>query len=61
VANDVSAEKGVMGGDRNEAILITGEGIESWPPMPKEDVAMELMRRAAAFLGEERGKLAAAE
>jgi phosphopantothenoylcysteine decarboxylase/phosphopantothenate--cysteine ligase len=53
VANDVSAEKGVMGGNDNEVLLITGSGAESWPHMPKEAVAEELMQRAAAFL---RGK-----
>jgi phosphopantothenoylcysteine decarboxylase/phosphopantothenate--cysteine ligase len=53
VANDVSAEKGVMGGNDNEVLLITESGAESWPHMPKEAVAGELMQRAAAFL---RGK-----
>ncbi len=50
VANDVSPETGVMGGDRNTVHLITAEGIESWPDLPKEEVAMRLMRLAAAHL-----------
>ncbi len=62
VANDVSAEKGVMGGSENEVQLITAQGVESWPHMPKEAVGLELMQRAAAFLRERgRGQWAAAE
>jgi phosphopantothenoylcysteine decarboxylase / phosphopantothenate---cysteine ligase len=49
VANDVSAETGVMGGDDNQVHLVTGAGAESWPAMTKDGVATELMRRAAAF------------
>jgi phosphopantothenoylcysteine decarboxylase/phosphopantothenate--cysteine ligase len=52
VANDVSAEKGVMGGDENEVLLVTESGTESWPHMRKEAVAEELMKRAAAALRE---------
>jgi phosphopantothenoylcysteine decarboxylase/phosphopantothenate--cysteine ligase len=48
VANDVSAETGVMGGDNNQVHLVTRAGTESWPAMTKAGVAMELMRRAAA-------------
>ena len=60
VANDVSAEKGVMGGDRNQVLLISAKGTEDWPPMPKEQVAEELMQRAASFLREKGGKWATA-
>ncbi len=49
VANDVSAETGVMGGDDNQVHLVTKERVESWPAMTKDGVAMELMRRAAVF------------
>ena len=31
VANDVSAETGIMGGDENEIHLITAAGVEDWP------------------------------
>lgn len=55
VANDVSEDTGVMGGDRNHVHLITGNGVESWPEMSKEEVAMRLMRRAAAALTAEHG------
>lgn len=50
VANDVSTEKGVMGGSQNEIHLVTAGGIENWPLMQKEAVAEELMRRAAEAL-----------
>jgi phosphopantothenoylcysteine decarboxylase/phosphopantothenate--cysteine ligase len=56
VANDVSAEKGVMGGDRNEVLLISADGAEEWPPMAKDEVADKLMRKAAGFLREKGGK-----
>ena len=45
VANDVSAEHGVMGGDDNQVHLLTRSGVEPWPPMSKEAVAARLARR----------------
>ena len=45
VANDVSG--GVMGGDANRVHLITAEGVEDWPEMPKEEVARRLAARIA--------------
>lgn len=51
VANDVSPEGGVMGGDRNTVHLITGDGVESWTEMPKADVARRLAGRIARHLG----------
>ena len=50
VANDVSPETGIMGGDRNTVHLVTSGGVESWPEMDKERVAALLMARAAAYL-----------
>ena len=47
VANDVSAEGGVMGGAENEVALVTAEGIERWPRMPKGEVG----RRLVAWIG----------
>ena len=35
VANDVSPETGIMGGDRNTVHLITAQGLESWPELDK--------------------------
>ena len=60
VANDVSAEKGVMGGNENEILLIDANRVEAWPPMAKEGVAQTLMQRAAAFLNAQSNKLSAA-
>jgi len=50
LANDVSAETGIMGGDRNRVHLITAEGVESWPPQSKDEVARALVERIAAAL-----------
>jgi phosphopantothenoylcysteine decarboxylase/phosphopantothenate--cysteine ligase len=50
VANDVSAARGVFGGDANSVHLVTVAGVESWPPMSKVDVAEALMMRAAQHL-----------
>jgi phosphopantothenoylcysteine decarboxylase/phosphopantothenate--cysteine ligase len=62
VANDVSAEKGVMGGSHNEIVLVTKSGAESWPAMSKDEVASRLMQRAAAWLADSgRGFTVAAE
>jgi phosphopantothenoylcysteine decarboxylase/phosphopantothenate--cysteine ligase len=53
VANDVSPATGVMGGDRNTVHLVTGAGVESWPPQSKDEVARALIARIAAALGVE--------
>lgn len=50
VANDVSPEGGVMGGDRNTVHLITEAGVESWPEMDKDKVATALIERIADHL-----------
>ncbi len=50
VANDVSDETGIMGGNRNTVHLITVDGVESWPEMDKDAVASQLMLRAAEYL-----------
>jgi phosphopantothenoylcysteine decarboxylase/phosphopantothenate--cysteine ligase len=50
----VTTETGVMGGDINTVHLVTGRGVESWPPQSKEDVARALIARVAAELGAER-------
>ncbi|MBX9591491.1 MAG: bifunctional phosphopantothenoylcysteine decarboxylase/phosphopantothenate synthase [Hyphomonadaceae bacterium] len=52
VANDVSPETGIMGGDRNAVHLITAEGVESWPELDKAQVARRLLDRAARWLTE---------
>jgi len=50
VANDVSADTGVMGGDRNTVHLVTLQGVESWPPQSKKQVAQALVARIADAL-----------
>ncbi|RAI39951.1 bifunctional phosphopantothenoylcysteine decarboxylase/phosphopantothenate--cysteine ligase CoaBC [Rhodoplanes roseus] len=50
VANDVSAESGVMGGDRNTVHVVTRDGVDSWPIQSKEEVAQALVARMAATL-----------
>ena len=50
LANDVSPQPGIMGGDRNTIQLVTAKDIEPWPPQTKEDVAAMLIARIAAEL-----------
>ena len=50
LANDVSAAGGAMGGDRNTVHLVTAQGVESWPPQSKEEVARALVARVAETL-----------
>ncbi len=51
IANDVSPETGVMGGDRNTVHLITSHGVESWEEMAKDAVAGRIARRIAEAIG----------
>ena len=48
VANDVSGD--VMGGDRNSVQIVTAQGIESWPVLPKDEVAAKLVEKVAHAL-----------
>jgi phosphopantothenoylcysteine decarboxylase/phosphopantothenate--cysteine ligase len=50
LANDVSPETGVMGGDMNMIHLITRDRVEDWPPQTKDEVANVLVQRIAAAL-----------
>ena len=50
VANDVSAEGGVFGGDQNTVHLVTAQGVESWPAMSKDQVAAKLMEKIEGLL-----------
>ncbi len=52
IANNVAevAGESVMGGDLNQVHIVSSNGVESLPEMPKEDVARELVRRAAEAL-----------
>jgi len=52
VANDVSpGAHCAMGGARNAVILITDKGDETWPELPKDEVARRLADRIAKTLG----------
>ncbi|CAO4154767.1 Coenzyme A biosynthesis bifunctional protein CoaBC [Methylorubrum aminovorans] len=51
VANDVSAEGGVMGGSENTVHLVGREGgVETWPKLGKEEVGRRLVARFAELL-----------
>lgn len=54
LANDVSPETGIMGGDRNSVRLIEAAHTESWPDLSKEEVAERLALWIAARLSGER-------
>jgi len=51
LANDVSPETGIMGGERNAVHLITASGIEDWPEMSKIEVGARLAAHIARALG----------
>jgi len=50
LANDVSPGTGVFGGDRNTIHLVDAAGVEDWPAMTKQEVAIRLADRIAAAL-----------
>ena len=50
VANDVSGD--VMGGATNTVHIVTADGIEDWPHLPKDEVARRLAARIAAALAD---------
>ncbi len=50
LANDVSPQSGVMGGDRNTITLVRASGVEAWPPQSKDEVASRLVARIADSL-----------
>lgn len=50
IANDVSADTGVFGGDHNQVHLVTVTDVESWPDMTKREVAERVMARLANML-----------
>jgi phosphopantothenoylcysteine decarboxylase/phosphopantothenate--cysteine ligase len=51
LANDVSPQAGVFGGDENTVHLVTSGGVESWPTQTKVEVASTLIARIADKLG----------
>jgi phosphopantothenoylcysteine decarboxylase/phosphopantothenate--cysteine ligase len=56
LANDVSPQSGVMGGDRNTITLVRASGVEAWPPQSKDAVATMLVTRIADALDEDAPK-----
>ncbi|SEN37343.1 Phosphopantothenate-cysteine ligase /Phosphopantothenoylcysteine decarboxylase [Pseudorhodobacter antarcticus] len=50
VANDVSPERGIMGGTENAVTLITDAGSDVWPRLPKSQVARRLAAKIADTL-----------
>ncbi len=52
LANDVSPQAGVMGGDHNTIHLVTAGDIEHWPTLGKGEVARRLVDRIAQSLAE---------
>jgi len=42
VANDVSPATGTFGGERNTVHLISAQGVQDWPTLSKDRVAMQL-------------------
>ena len=50
VANDVSPQGGVMGGDRNTVHIVTADGVDPWPTLDKTEVAERLVALIATRL-----------
>jgi phosphopantothenoylcysteine decarboxylase/phosphopantothenate--cysteine ligase len=59
VANDVSPATGTFGGDRNTVHLISAEGVQNWPTLSKDRVAMQLAGAIAMHLTPRRSAEAA--
>ncbi|SFO38587.1 phosphopantothenoylcysteine decarboxylase / phosphopantothenate--cysteine ligase [Cohaesibacter marisflavi] len=52
IANDVSPQTGIMGGDHNMIKIIRSDSIEAWQDMSKQDVASRLIARLSEALEE---------
>ena len=50
LANDVRPVTGIMAGENNQVHLVTAEGAEDWPMLPKAEVATRLADRIAKAL-----------
>jgi phosphopantothenoylcysteine decarboxylase / phosphopantothenate---cysteine ligase len=59
VANDVSPATGTFGSDRNTVHLITAQGVQNWPTLSKDRVAMQLSGAIALHLTRPRSAEAA--
>ncbi|WP_370676258.1 bifunctional phosphopantothenoylcysteine decarboxylase/phosphopantothenate--cysteine ligase CoaBC [Pleomorphomonas sp. PLEO] len=51
VANDVSPDSGVFGGDRNNVHILSAAGVSTWPTLSKDEVAERLIALIAEQLG----------
>jgi phosphopantothenoylcysteine decarboxylase / phosphopantothenate---cysteine ligase len=51
VANDVSPQTGVMGGDYNTVHIVTAATVDTWDRMPKREVAAKLTARIVGHFG----------
>lgn len=47
VANDVSSQTGIMGGDRNQVRIVSADSVENWPDLSKDEVAARLAQKIA--------------
>lgn len=52
VANCVTPESGVFGGDENKVTLFTADSSEAWPRLSKDEIGSKLADRICAELGE---------
>ena len=50
IANDVSAQTGIMGGDFNQVHIISQSGSEIWPEYSKQTVAKKLVERIVSHI-----------
>ena len=50
IANDVGADAGVMGQDENQVTIVARGGVEAWPRMRKDAVAVKLVAYLANVL-----------
>jgi phosphopantothenoylcysteine decarboxylase/phosphopantothenate--cysteine ligase len=51
VANDVSPASGVFGGANNQVHIVSLEGLDAWPQMSKDAVAVQLIETIVRKLG----------
>ena len=56
VANDVGVENNVMGGDNNTVHLVSKRGVETWPTLPKTEVATRLIAHFSMLLPKKSAK-----
>ncbi len=52
LANDVSPETGIMGGDNNQITFISDTGAEKWPEMSKSETANMLVNKIIEAFGD---------